>query len=250
MSIKIKTAEQLELMRESGKVLSACLDMLSERCVGGVTTKQLDTLAEEFIRSHNGIPTFLGYAGYPGSACISVNEEVVHGIPGSRIIRDGDIVSIDCGVTLNGWVSDSARTIMVGNVAEDVRRLVDVTKECLYVGISQAKPGNFIVDVSRAVQQHAEKFGYGVVRELVGHGVGRAMHEDPQVPNYVINRKGPMLKVGMVIAIEPMINLGVEGVRQLDDGWTYITRDSKPSAHWEHTVAITENGPMILTNGE
>lgn len=248
--IKIKTPDEISIMRESGSILFKCLEMLSSECHDGVTTGQLDKLAEDFIRSHGGIPTFKGYQGYPGSACISVNEEVVHGIPGHRVIHNGDIVSVDCGVTWQGWVSDSARTIVVGEIPAHVQRLVDVTKECLYLGISQAVAGNFIADIGRAVQEHAEKHGFGVVRELVGHGVGRSMHEAPQVPNYLTGRKGPMLKEGMVIAIEPMINLGTPDVRQLLDGWTYVTRDMKPSAHFEHTVAITQNGPMILTNGD
>lgn len=249
MSIKIKTPEEIALMKASGRVLCACLDMLAENCRAGVTTIHLDKLAEDFIRSHGGLPTFKGYSGYPGSACISINEEVVHGIPCPRIIKDGDIVSIDCGVTLNGWVSDSARTIVVGDIPENVQKLVDVTKECLYLGIAQAKPGNFLCEVGRAVQQHAEANGFSVVRSLVGHGVGRTMHEAPQVPNYVTKGiKGPRLREGMVIAIEPMINLGKLDVMQLRDGWTIVTRDGKPSAHFEHTVAITKNGPMILTN--
>lgn len=236
-------------MKQSGNVLCACHDMLAENCRAGITTKELDKMAEDFIRSHGGKPTFLGYCGYPGSICISVNEEVVHGIPGSRVIKEGDIVSIDCGVTLKGWVSDSARTHIVGEVPDNVRRLVKVTEECLYLGIAQAKAGNFIRDIGVAVQKHAEANGFGVVRILVGHGVGRQMHEPPQVPNYDSGFKGPQLKEGMVIAIEPMINLGTYKVSQLDDGWTYIANDHKPSAHFEHTVAITSGDAFILTNG-
>lgn len=247
--VKIKTPHEIELMKASGNVLSACHDMLAANCKPGITTKELDKLAEDFIRSHGGVPTFLGYGGFPGTCCTSVNDEVVHGIPGPRVIREGDIVSIDCGVTLKGWVSDSARTHIMGEVPADVRRLVDVTKECLYLGIAQAKPGNFIRDIGVAVQQHAEKNGFGVVRILVGHGVGRQMHEPPQVPNYDTRLKGPQLKEGMVIAIEPMINLGTYKVFQLDDGWTYVTGDRKPSAHFEHTVAITSGEAKILTDG-
>ena len=247
--IHCKNEHEIELMKASGNVLSACHDMLAKSCVPGITTKELDKLAEDFIRSHGGIPTFLGYGGFPGSTCISINDEVVHGIPGPRVIKEGDIVSIDCGVTLKGWVSDSARTHIMGEVPADVRRLVDVTKECLYLGIAQAVPGNFIRDIGIAVQKHAEANGFGVVRILVGHGVGRQMHEPPQVPNYDSGFKGPALKEGMVIAIEPMINLGTYRVFQLDDGWTYVTGDRRPSAHFEHTVAITKNGPKILTDG-
>lgn len=247
--VHYKDEHEIELMKKSGDVLSACHDMLAEHCKPGITTKELDKLAEDFIRSHGGVPTFLGYGGFPGSTCISINEEVVHGIPGPKVIKEGDIVSIDCGVTLKGWVSDSARTHIVGEVPAEVRRLVDVTKECLYLGIAEAVVGNFIRDIGMAVQKHAEDNGFGVVRVLVGHGVGRKMHEPPQVPNYDCGLKGHILKEGMVIAIEPMINLGTYRVRQLNDGWTYITEDRKPSAHFEHTVAITKKGPKILTNG-
>ncbi len=247
--IIIKTPEEIEIMKGSGNILCACLDMLGENCKSGVTTLELDKLAEEFIRDHQGIPTFKGYYGYPGSACISINEEVVHGIPTKRRIREGDIVSIDCGVTWNGFVSDSARTFVVGEIPAEVQKLVDVTREALYLGIGEAKVGNYICDIGRAVQTHCEKEGFSVVRDLIGHGVGRNMHEAPPVPNYVGSSKGPRLKAGMVIAIEPMINLGKFAVKQLADGWTYVTVDGKPSAHFEHTVAVTDNGPYILTNG-
>lgn len=247
--IKIKTPQEINLMKESGNVLAACHDMLAAHCRPGVTTKELDRLAEEFIRSHWGVPTFLGYGGFPGTICISINDEVVHGIPGPRLIKEGDIVSIDCGVTLNGWVSDSARTHIVGEVPPAVRKLVEVTKECLYLGIAQARAGKFIRDIGLAVQKHAEANNFGVVRVLVGHGVGRQMHEPPQVPNYDTGMKGPQLKEGMVLAIEPMINLGTFNVCQLDDGWTYVTADHQPSAHWEHTVAITSGEAKILTDG-
>ena len=247
--INLKTAEEIAVMKESGNILCACLDMLGENCRPGITTLELDKLAEEFIRDHQGVPTFKGYFGYPASACISINEEVVHGIPCKRRVREGDIVSIDCGVTWNGFVSDSARTFVVGSIPPEVQKLVDVTKEALYLGIGAAQVGNCICDIGRVIQQHCEKHGFSVVRDLVGHGVGREMHEPPQVPNYETSGKGPRLKAGMVIAIEPMINLGDYYVRQLSDGWTYVTLDGKPSAHFEHTVAVTENGPYILTNG-
>ncbi|MBQ7567394.1 type I methionyl aminopeptidase [bacterium] len=247
--IIIKTPEEIEIMKGSGDILCACLDMLGENCRAGVTTLELDSLAEQFIRDHDGVPTFKGYNGYPGSVCVSINEEVVHGIPCKRRIREGDIVSIDCGVTWNGFVSDSARTFVVGEVPPEVQKLVDVTKESLYLGIGQAQVGNCIRDIGQAVQQYCESHGFSVVRDLVGHGVGRSMHEAPAVPNYYTSGKGPRLRAGMVIAIEPMINLGEYYVKQLADGWTCVTLDGRPSAHFEHTVAITENGPYILTNG-
>lgn len=247
--IIIKTPEEIEIMKGSGDVLCACLDMLGENCKAGITTLELDKLAEEFIRDHNGIPTFKGYYGYPGSACISINDEVVHGIPSKRRVREGDIVSIDCGVTWNGYVSDSARTFVVGEIPAEVQKLVDVTKEALFLGIGEARVGNYIRDIGRVVQQHCEKNGFSVVRDLVGHGVGKSMHEAPPVPNYEGSGKGPKLRAGMVIAIEPMINLGVYDVKQLADGWTYVTVDRKPSAHFEHTVAVTDDGPYILTDG-
>lgn len=247
--IIIKTADEIAVMKESGDILCACLDMLGQNCRPGISTLELDKLAEEFIRDHGGVPTFKGYFGYPASACISINEEVVHGIPCKRKIREGDIVSIDCGVTWKGFVSDSARTFVVGTIPSEVQKLVDVTREALYLGIGAAQVGNCIRDIGLVVQQHCEKNGFSVVRDLVGHGVGREMHEPPQVPNYETSGKGPRLKPGMVIAIEPMINMGDYYVKQLADGWTYVTLDGKPSAHFEHTVAITENGPYILTNG-
>lgn len=248
--IRLKSPEEIQIMRDSGRILFNCLEMLEKNCRPGITTGELDKLAEEFIRDHEGIPTFKGYQGYPGSACISVNEEVVHGIPGKRVIKEGDIVSIDCGVTWHEYVSDSARTIVVGEIPANVQKLVDVTKECLYLGISKAVPGNFISDIGIAVQKHAEANGFGVVTDLVGHGVGKSMHEPPQVPNYWTGFRGSRIKPGLVIAIEPMINLGHPGVKMLRDGWTIITTDHKPSAHFEHTIAVTENGPLILTNGD
>ena len=248
--IKLKSAEEIECIRQGGRILRQALDLVTERCVPGVRTQELDQLAEEYIRSQGGIPTFKGYRGFPASLCISVNEEVVHGIPGRRKIQEGDLVSVDCGVTFSGFVADSATTIAVGELPPEVLKLRDVTREALYLGIDQARPGNFIRDISRAVQQHVEKHGFSVVRELVGHGVGRSMHEEPQVPNFVTDKKGPKIQPGLVIAIEPMVNLGRCEVMILDDHWTFVTRDRKPSAHFEHTVAVTQDGPRILTNGE
>lgn len=250
MKIKLKSEREIEAIQQAGRILKGALALAEERCVPGVTTVELDRAAEEYIRSQGAQPAFKGYRGFPGTLCISVNEEVVHGIPGRRKIREGDIVSLDCGVIWDGYIADSAVTIPVGPVADDIRKLLDVTREALFLGIDQARPGNFVRDISRAVQEHVEKHGFTVVRELVGHGVGYAMHEEPQVPNYVTGQKGAKLEPGLVIAIEPMVNLGKSEVLMLDDHWTIVTRDRKPSAHFEHTVAVTQNGPRILTNGE
>ena len=207
-------------------------------------------MAEQYIREQGGKPSFKGYRGFPGSLCISINEEVVHGIPGRRKLREGDLVSVDCGVTWEGFVADSATTVAVGEVESELQKLMDVTREALYLGIDQARPGNFIRDISKAVQDHVEKNGFTVVRDLVGHGVGHSVHEEPQVPNFVGPRKGPKILPGLVIAIEPMVNLGTCDVVMLADNWTIVTRDRLPSAHFEHTIAVTENGPRILTNGD
>ena len=248
--VKIKTPHEIELIKASGDILCACHDLVAQHIRPGISTLELDKLAEEFIRSKGAIPSCLGYGGFPATCCISINEEVVHGIPSAkRIVKEGDIVSVDCCVTYKGWVSDSARTHIVGEVPEQVRKLIDVTKECLYLGIAQAKPGNFIRDIGLAVQHHAEKNGFGVVRAMVGHGIGRNMHEPPQVPNYDTGFKGPQLKAGMVLAIEPMITLGTYKIAPLDDGWTYVTTDGKPSAHFEHTVAVTDGEAKVLTDG-
>ena len=212
-----------------------------------MTTSELDELAERGIREAGGMPTFKGYNGFPGSICASVNEEVVHGIPGSRVLRDGDLLSIDIGTTLDGYVSDSAVTVPVGNISQTARRLLDVTRECLTVGIAQMQRGKHVGDIGAAVQAHAERHGYGVVRELVGHGVGRAMHEEPQVPNYGEPGTGMELRPGLVLALEPMITQGGPKIRILDDGWTVVTADGKLAAHFEHTIAVTEDGPRILT---
>lgn len=207
-------------------------------------------MAEQYIRDQGGKPSFKGYRGFPGSLCISVNEEVVHGIPGRRKVRQGDLVSVDCGVTWEGFVADSATTIAVGEVEPELQKLMDVTREALFLGIDQARPGRFIRDISKAVQDHVERHGFTVVRDLVGHGVGYSVHEEPQVPNFAGPRKGPKILPGLVIAIEPMVNVGTSDVVMLEDGWTIVTRDRLPSAHFEHTIAVTENGPRILTNGD
>jgi methionyl aminopeptidase len=225
--------------------------MLEEWIKPGVNSLKLDKLAEEYIRSQGATPSFKGYNGFPATLCISRNEEVVHGIPDrNAFLQDGDIVSVDCGAFLNGFHGDHARTYAVGAVSAEKQRLMDVTRQSLALGIQKAVVGNRLSDIGHAVQQYAESQGYSVVRELVGHGIGQRLHEDPQVPNYGKPGRGIVLKEGLVIAIEPMVNMGKAGVRTLSDGWTIVTRDRKPSAHFEHTVAITKNGPELLTNGK
>ena len=245
--IYLKTDE--ELLRENNILVSETLAEVGRHIAPGVTTKELDKIAEDFIRSHGAVPAFLGYEGYPASLCISVNEQIVHGIPSSKcVLKEGDIVSVDCGTFMKGFVGDSAYTFAVGEIAEEVRQLLDVTKEALYKGTAQAKAGNRVGDISAAVQEYAEHFGYGVVRELEGHGLGRKMHEDPGVPNYGARGRGPLLKEGMVICIEPMINMGTKAVVFERDGWTVRTKDRKPAAHFEFAVAIRKDGPDVLTD--
>ncbi|MCD6066706.1 MAG: methionine aminopeptidase type [Bacteroidetes bacterium] len=248
--IYLKTREELELMRESAQCVSRTLGMLAKEIKEGVELKRLDKLAEEFIREMGGVPSFKGYPGptpFPASLCLSINEQVVHGIPGDRVVKDGDILAVDCGVFKNGFHGDHAYTFCIGNVKPEVRKMVEVTKESLYKGIEQVTANNRIGDISYAIQQHAESHGYGVVRELVGHGLGRHLHEDPQVPNYGRRGTGPKLRDGMVIAIEPMINLGKKEVRTLSDKWTIVTRDGLPSAHFEHDVALIDGKAEILS---
>lgn len=246
--IYVKTEEEIELLRENNLLVSATLAEVGKHITPGVTTLRLDAIAEEFIRSHGAVPGFLGYGGFPNTLCISVNEQVVHGIPSNYVLREGDVVSVDCGTVMKGFYGDSAYTFAVGEVAPEVGQLLNVTKEALYKGVAQAKAGNRVGDISAAVQQHAESHGYGVVRELVGHGLGRAMHEDPEVPNYGTRGRGPLLKEGMVICIEPMINLGTKQVVFEKDGWTVRTRDRKPSAHFEFAVAVRKGGADVLTD--
>jgi len=248
--ITIKSAQDIERMKAAGKVVEDTLKLLERSVRVGITTAELDRIADEFIRNQGAYPTFLHYNGYPKSVCISVNEEVVHGIPGKRKLRDGDIVSCDVGATLNGFVGDAARTFLIGNVPEETQELVRVTRECFFEGLKFCRVGYRISDISKAIQKHAESHGYGVVRELVGHGVGRVLHEDPEVPNFYSPRARQRLEAGMTIAIEPMINLGTAKVWQLDDGWTVTTQDGKPSAHYENSVAITDGDPILLTCSE
>ena len=247
--IYLKTAEEIELLRENNLLVSATLAEVGKHVRPGVSTLELDKLAEEFIRSHGAEPGFLGYGGFPNTLCMSVNEEVVHGIPSAkRILKEGDVLSVDCGTLMKGFYGDSAYTFAVGEIAPEVADLLRVTKEALYKGVAQAKVGNRVGDVASAVQEHAERHGYSVVRELVGHGLGRKMHEEPEVPNYGARGRGPLLKEGMVICIEPMINMGARYVVFVRDGWTVRTRDRKPSAHFEFAVAVGKEGPDVLTD--
>ena len=245
--IILKSAREIATMREAGRIAAQFLEMLSSHIRVGVTTGHLSELADSFIREHGAYPTFVGYQGYPAAICTSVNDEVVHGIPGTRALRLGDIVSIDVGATYDGYVGDHAKTFPVDEVSDEARRLIAVTEESLARGIAMAQEGAFLGDISHAVQSHAEENGFSVVRDYVGHGVGRAMHEDPQVPNYGPAGRGIRLRGGLVIAIEPMVNAGGPETYVMPDGWTVRTRDRRISAHFEHTLAITADGPVVLT---
>jgi methionyl aminopeptidase len=250
--ILLKTGMEIDAMARAGAILGQVLDAVAARVVPGVSTADLDAVAEELIRSHAGaVPAFKGLYGFPASLCTSLNEEVVHGIPSARrVLREGDIISIDAGVRLDGWYSDAAVTVPVGEIDERSARLLDVTRRALAAGIERAAAGNRLGDVGAAVQELAEREGFSVVRDLVGHGLGRSPHEEPQVPNYGTRGKGVRLKEGMVIAIEPMLNAGGSDVRTLADKWTVVTADGSRSAHFEHTVAITASGPRVLTSAE
>ncbi len=249
--ITIKNERELELMRISARITAETFEMVWSIIKPGVSTGKLDEEIEKFIRSRGARPAFKGLYGFPASACISINEEVVHGIPSpKRILQEGDIVSVDIGVEYKGYYGDSAFTFPVGEISEEKKQLMKVTVEALYLGIAQAVAGNRVQDISHAVQTHAEKYGYGVVRELVGHGIGKALHEEPQVPNFGKPHRGPLLKEGMTLAIEPMINMGTKNVYTLEDGWTIVTQDGKPSAHYEHTVVVRNGKPEILTENK
>ena len=248
--IFFKTQEEIELLRESNRLVGRALGEVSKYIRSGISTLELDKIAEDCIRSNGGVPGFLGYGGFPNTLCISINDEVVHGIPSSRCLKEGDIVSVDCGVVKNGFYGDSAYSFAVGKVSEEVDKLLRVTQECLYKGMEQAISGMRIGDIGYAVQSHAEANGFTVVRELVGHGVGRNLHEEPKVPNFGRRGQGCKLTTGMVIAIEPMINMGKRYVYQLSDGWTIRTRDHMPSAHFEHTVAVGKGSADILSTFE
>jgi methionyl aminopeptidase len=242
-----KSKTEIEKMRAAGQIVARVLKRLSEMVEPGVTTRDLDLEAERMIRDAGAIPTFKGYHGYPASICASVNDEVVHGIPGNRRLREGDIIGIDCGATYQGYVGDAAVTVPVGNISDDIWKLIGATRRSLYAAIEKCRVGNRLGDVCSAVQAYVEPLGYSVVKNYCGHGIGRAMHEEPQVPNYGRAGTGPILREGWVLAIEPMVNLGRDDVKVLPDGWTVITLDGRPSAHFEHTVAITQDGPQILT---
>jgi methionyl aminopeptidase len=248
--IYYKTKEEIELIRESSLLVGKTIAEVAKSIKPGVTTLQLDSIAEQFIKDHNAMPSFLGYSGFPNSLCISVNDVVVHGIPSKYVIKEGDIISVDCGVFKNGFHGDSAYSFAVGEVGEDKRKLLAVTLESLLKGIEKVKVGNRIGDVSFAVQQHAEANGYGVVRELVGHGLGKDLHEKPEVPNFGKQGRGQKILEGLVIAIEPMINMGTKNVVHENDGWTIRTQDRKVSTHFEHTVAVTSNGVDVLSSFE
>ena len=245
--IVLKSRDEVEIMRRAGRVVARTLDLVGREIKPGMTTADLDALIEEFIRSEGAIPAFKNYQGYPGSACVSIDDEVVHGIPGKRVIKEGEIVSVDVGSIVDEFYGDSARTFAIGEISPGKAKLMEYTKKALMAGIDKARKDNKLGAISEAVQKVAESQGYGVVRQLVGHGIGRKMHEEPQVPNFGSADEGPVLKTGMVIAIEPMINMGTYEVKTMPDGWTVVTADGQPSAHFEHTVAITENGPDILT---
>jgi methionyl aminopeptidase len=245
--IRLKNLKELSGIKDSAHLLSRTLMEVAGLMKEGMATKELDAIARSRIEAGGGKPSFLGYMNYPASLCVSINNEVIHGIPGPRKIRQGDIVSLDLGVNLNGYYSDMAVTIAIGPLAAQKRKLLNVTRECLFAGISKVVPGNRVSDISRAVYDHAASNGYGVVREYCGHGVGFANHEDPQIPNYVGAGPNPRLKEGMVLAIEPMINAGTGDIELLSDGWTVVTADGLNSAHFEHTVAVTKNGAEILT---
>jgi methionyl aminopeptidase len=245
--IRIKNANEVDILRKAGKILSSIVMQLQSSLTSGMSTKDIDLKAEELIRQNQVIPAFKGYHGFPGVACLSVNEVVVHGIPDKRVIKNGDIVSLDIGLIYKGYYSDMAVTVPVGDIPPEIRRLLDVTRASLFLGIEQARVGNRLSDISFAVQSFVEMHGFSVVRDFVGHGIGRALHEEPEIPNYGRAGQGPILQEGMVFAIEPMVNMGTQRTKILSDGWTVVTEDGKPSAHFEHTIVITANGPEILT---
>lgn len=246
--IILKSSEEVGKIKRAGRIVSEVLRELKKQVKPGVTTLDLDRIAEEGIRKRGGQPAFKGYRGFPATLCASVNDEIVHGIPSKRTLQEGDIIGLDLGAIVDGYYGDAAITVAVGAIRPEVRRLVQVTEESLYQGIEQMRAGNRLSDVSHAVQTHVEAAGYSVVKDFVGHGIGQALHEEPQLPNFGKPGQGPRLRAGMVLAIEPMVNMGKDGVRVLSDHWTAVTEDGSLSAHFEHTVAITEAGPVILTS--
>lgn len=245
--VTVKNSRELKAMQEACIISARALKLAGEAIEPGISTEELDTLLRKYIESQGAKPSFLGYGGFPGSACLSINETVIHGIPGKRVLKDGDILSVDVGAFYNGYHGDNAYTFPIGNITEEAQRLLDATRESLMKGIEQAVAGNRVGDIGAAVQAYVEERGYSVVRQFVGHGVGTNLHEDPSVPNFGTAGRGPRLLPGMTIAIEPMVNQGVSEVEILSDGWTTVTKDRKLSAHFEHTVAITTDGPVILT---
>ncbi len=248
--IELKTEQELGLMRQAGNIVGRLLQHVVALARPKITTGELDDAAAAFIKAQGAQPAFLGYRGYPAVICVSVNDEVVHGIPGARRLREGDLVSIDAGAVVGGFFGDAAVTVIVGDAPPKTRKLVDTTRRALEAGIAQARAGQRLSDISHAVQQVVERAGFGVVRDFVGHGIGRALHEDPPVPNFGPPHMGPMLKAGMVLAIEPMVTMGGVDVQILEDGWTAVTKDQSLAAHFEHTIAIRERGPEILTAGD
>lgn len=250
LGIAVKSPREIELMRESCRLLSLVHEELAKIIRPGISTKEIDRVCEELIRSYGCTPNFLNYQGYPASVCVSVNEEVVHGIPKeSRIIQEGDIVSLDTGLIYRGYHSDAARTHAVGQISAEAQKLMDVTKQSFFEGIKMARAGNHLHDISNAIAAYVTPYGYGIVRDLVGHGIGTHMHEPPQIPNFEQRRRGPKLRAGMTLAVEPMINMGTADVEWLDDGWTVISADYSLSAHYENTILITDGEPEILTMG-
>jgi len=245
--IPIKSEKDLHMLRKSGKILAKVMKRLQEFLKAGITTAQIDSLAQELVLKESCLPAFKGYNGFPAALCTSINEEIVHGIPGPRKLNEGDILSLDLGINYDGYFSDAAITLAIGRVNSKIKKLIEVTKKSLWEGIKQAKIGNNLSDISASIQGYVEKNGFSVVRQFVGHGIGRKLHEEPEIPNFGLAHQGPRLLNGMVFAIEPMVNMGTWESEILDNGWTAVTKDRLPSAHFEHTVAITEQGPEILT---
>ncbi|WP_100332810.1 type I methionyl aminopeptidase [Bacillus xiapuensis] len=242
-----KTPREIEIMKEAGRIVALTHQELQKHISPGITTKELDNIADKFIRQHDAIPSFKGYNGFRGSICTSVNEELVHGIPGDRVLKEGDIISLDIGANYRGYHGDSAWTYPVGLIAPETQKLLEVTEKSLFTGLQEAKPGKRLSNISHAIQTYVESYGFSIVREYVGHGVGQNLHEDPQIPHYGPPGKGPKLKPGMVLAIEPMVNAGSRYVKTLEDNWTVVTQDGKMCAHFEHTIAMTDTGFEILT---
>lgn len=245
--INIKNHKEIELMRKAGRIVAETLLLVGKKVQPGITTAELDSIAEEFITKHGAKPSFKGLYGFPASLCISVNEQVVHGIPGGYVLKEGDIVSVDCGAEIDGFHGDAARTFAVGNISDEARKLIQVTEESFFRGIELAKVGNNLTDISHEIQSYVEASGFSVVRDFVGHGIGKSVHEDPEVPNFGRPGRGPKLVAGMTLAIEPMVNIGTYRVTTLGDDWTVITADKSLSAHYENTVVILPDGPEILT---